>query len=91
MNDSVIFHKQVHETMMVFQNWDITVLKIIMILGGSVSSVLGYNKLGYSGAGVLSCLISAFTTATMWRKRDTIHDFVRFITEYLCASVSFEC
>ncbi|XP_035705834.1 sodium/hydrogen exchanger 9B2 isoform X2 [Folsomia candida] len=67
------------------QNWDNTVFKLLMVLGGSVASVLGYNKLGYSGAGVLSCLISSFTTACFWKKRGAVSDFetIRWMFTFL--------
>jgi hypothetical protein len=56
---------------------DSTMLKLITVLGGGISMVLGYQKLGYTGAGVLSCLIASVTTALLWRMRKIVdHDFV---------------
>jgi len=57
---------------------DIILLKLVTIVGGGVSMVLGFQKLGYTGAGVLSCLIGAVTLAFLWQKRNVVtNDLVK--------------
>ena len=49
---------------------DTTVVRLLFTFGGGLISVIGLSKLGFSGAGALGCLLSAFTAASVWRVRD---------------------
>ena len=53
------------------------VVRLLFTFGGGIISVIGLSKAGFSGAGALGCLLSAFTAATIWRARDVAETPVR--------------